>query len=233
MITVYRRRVDLYSGTYRAAAWVDYSFDELFAGEPSSGGPGGCRRVEAELPAVEIQPPPLSRLVERDVDRVVGNRRSRGPALRLAVPGQTDWGYDAEIAYRLAALGERGFTMARRRDDGPSLFGDQPEVTAHPEASAYPRAATRPEPPPPPPPTRLERDRGELVAIARKVVDAHHAALVDRIAGLEDAIRRALEQHRAALEHDEPGRYATARAILESALDWSPAATASAQAKSA
>ncbi len=241
VIPVYRRRVDLYSGSYRAAAWADYSFDELFAGEPAGVGPGGCRRAEAELPAVHVVPPPLSRLVERDVDRIARGRISRGPALRLSVPGQTDWGYDAEIAYRLATLGERGFAMAKRRHDGPTLFG---EPDNHPEATAYPRPAVRPAPPPEPDPDPApdedpaagcfavsgraidDGDREALATIAKQVVDRHHRDLVERIKSLEDAIRRSLEQHRQALEHDEPGRYATARAILESALDWSPASHA-------
>jgi hypothetical protein len=42
------------------------------------------------------------------------------------------------------------------------------------------------------------------------------SARVDR---LEDAIRRALEQHRLALAEGQDGRYATARAILEGVLE--------------
>lgn len=216
IVTIHRREHILYGPLpgYCYARWIDYAFDPLPAADRPA--PRGFRVMQHALPPQSIEIPGQVRLFDRQIPD--------GRTVRRLAVHHDPAGIDAETAFRLAVLEQRRFTMSsRKKPEGPSLFGDD-QADPDPGASAYPRPSSPPAVPPPPPAPRADRDRAELVAIARKVVDEHHAALVARVRSLETAVRRALEQ----LDAD---RWTTARAILECALDESPAETA--QAKSA
>lgn len=190
-LTVHRREYALWTEPdgYRCACWIEYCFDPVHAawGAPRTWvSDDDFFHVWTGLPAVEIEAPLGARLVERTPAPVKDGER-RPPELRCVWPRQSaeiageEWGLDAEICYRLAQSGERGFSMAKRRqDDGPTLFDAAPEAAA-PEVGAYGPA---------------RRGGGAAMAIADLADDGPRfertGAAIDRAERLERAIREAL-----------------------------------------
>lgn len=232
-VTIHRRDCTI-EGTHGIAAWwIDGAFEPLEAEERQH---EGFRHRYRPIPPVQVQAPAGSRLVDREI----GGRAVR----RLAYHRDT-WGIDAESVYWLARHEDKGFSMAgKRKADGPSLFGEtdsgpgpygfhhrDTEVTekkepvrsgGSPLCDSVSSVVKNPS---------VLPARDELARIAAQAVAEHKSDLVERLKAYEDRIRRAIAVLTDAIQLDDPNRMVTARAILEGALDWSPAD--SAQARSA
>ena len=193
---------------YTAAAWESIDFAPSPAQDRA--GEGSLWRVHRSAPiAVAVRVPLGARIV----------RQADGE--RLVCHLSPDVGLQAGTVLRLAESGAHQFRledpeMARKRDPGPTLFGD--DDAAPSGASAYPRPRPLPELEPPAA-AEPAPDRARLAAIAAELVRQERESIDRRNRELEDAAARALHQLRAALEDGNPGRLATARAILEGVVD--------------
>jgi hypothetical protein len=142
------------------------------------------------------------------------HRLSDPEPIRVRVPPGPIRPADAEAVYQLAAAGEQGFRLegdevAKRRDDGPTLFGPEPDPTA----SAYPRPA--------PPPAQADRAalRPVVAELAREVIEpelARARAYAELMATGRNTLIVAAAR---AIGCIAEGQYQTARAILEEAKE--------------
>lgn len=178
-ITVHRREYAIFAGEYRCATWIDLDFapvdGQTLPSEWLSEGDDFLHQT-VPLPPVEVECPIGSKLVERQT--------GRGPATRLAYHADP-YGIDAAAVYYLAMLGERGFRVARKRqEDGQlGLFGAEPGPAG---VGAYGRPADIPAVPGCIPKSAPDIPPGDPVPFGRS------GAAIDRAERLERAIREAL-----------------------------------------